>query len=196
MRAKKRLPKDDLGREVDLTELLTTFVVESETFEVPIPGLGVATFKPIKRQSELKALYASAAVLYASLPKPGTDSAKSHAWAQWLPETQDEWFTAFKISELSVTPKISQLDALKLLRAPHLMEYLELAIDENSKSLSSIQFANRVAEAKKNLTETLLSASGSDALLSPSGNTRKPSQRTRNACLPRSSPRESSTDQK
>lgn len=175
----KQLPKDGLGREVDLEQLLTTYVVEEETFEVEIPGGGTITFKPIRRQSEKKALYAAAAVIYATLPAPGSAQSKGHPWAEFLPETQDEWFTAFKVSELSIAPKIGHLHALKLLRAPELMEYLELAIDEHSKTLSSIRFAERVTEAKKNLTETLLNASGSGAVSKPSAKGRTASPRKR-----------------
>lgn len=161
--ARNQKPKDDLGREVDLERLVTAYVVADEEFDVELPLGEVLRFKAIKRPSDLKALYAAGAAMFASLPKPGTKAASVHPWNGFLPETQDEFFSAFKISELSVSPKIPHLTALKLLRNAFLIEYLETAIESHSKTMTSLKFVKAVDEAKKNLMATVLNASESAA---------------------------------
>ncbi len=156
-------PKDELGRTIDLDALVQKFAVDVETFDVELPSWGTLTFRPIGRVAEQKAIYAAAAAMYSGLPKPGTPAEDIHPWKGSLPANMDEFFSAFLISEMSVEPtKIPHLTALKLLKAPHLIEYLQAAIEENSKTLSSLRFAERVQEAKKNLIENLSNGSESD----------------------------------
>lgn len=160
---KTQKPKDDLGRTIDLDELIKAYAVEADTFDVMLPHGETLTFKPITRPSMLKGMYAAAALTWETLQQAGGSKSEVHPWRGFIPESQDEFFSAYKISELSVEPKIELLHALKLLRNAFLIEYLEAAIDANSKTMSSLRFIQRVEETKKNLTDTLLKRSDSES---------------------------------
>lgn len=164
-------PKDGQGQSFDLDRLAASYIVSEDKFEVELPTGETLHFRTIGRKADKVAFYAAAATVWGSLP---TDPKvqEIHPWKGHFPETQDEFFSAFKISELSIEPtKIPMLVALKLLKAPEFYEFVESRIDEACKTISSIAFAERVNEAKKNLTRTLLSAPASESAPSASEST-------------------------
>jgi len=123
-------------------------IKEGSTFDVHLPRGDVLKFKALARYGALKEFYRAAGDWYQSLPKPGSELAKIHPFGEHLPRDGREALVAYTISELSVEPKFEQLDALKLLRAPWLVEQIMLGIEQGSRTMYSRSDYDKVEAAK------------------------------------------------
>jgi len=123
-------------------------IKEGATFDVHLPRGDVLKFRALARYSALKDFYRAAAEWHQSLPKPGSELAKIHPFGEHLPQDGREALVAYTIAELSVEPKFEHLDALKLLRAPWLVEQIMLGIEQGSRTMYSRQDLDEMSSAK------------------------------------------------
>jgi len=129
--------------------LLDQYGIEDDaTFDIVLPGGEVLKFRAMARYEDVKAFNQSAAAWYQSLPEWDSPEAKNHMWAEHLPHSAGEAIAAYTIAELSVEPKIGHLDALRLLKAPWLVNYIMSRLELGSKSILGRIEALRVEQAK------------------------------------------------
>ena len=110
-----------------------------ETFDVQLPGGEVFTFRGIPTHSALVRFNQAMAVFVKSIKvTSGLD-----AWKPFAPITADTAGKIYTVSELSVEPKITQLEAAKLAHgAPFLFETLYDGVESNR----SVVFQKRAKE--------------------------------------------------
>jgi len=135
----------------NIDQFVAEYAPAEATFELPLPGGEVLTFRIIQSYAGLQQFKQEATNWYRALPKTVDPS---HPLYGYLPDTPSEAMAAFTISELSVEPKLEHLDALKILRAPWLVETILSAIDLNNKSIAKLWESKAVEASKKNSSET------------------------------------------
>lgn len=125
-----------------IDDLLGAYAPSTATFEVSLPKGEVLTFRAFSTYSELASWKAGAA----QFVKLVTGGAVPPAWQECLPQTNEEAIAAYTIAELSVEPKFSQIDAMRLLKAPWLVEHIMGQIDAHRMACLAV---DRVDDAKK-----------------------------------------------
>jgi hypothetical protein len=139
--------------EFDLDKFLEEYAPSQDLIEVTLPNGMQLTFKPWARLQEREDYVKEAVAWWKSLPKAGTKEAETHSWKDDLPTSAYEAVSAYLIHSRSVNPKISQLGALKMLRAAEVAKHIIDRIDAGNNSVYSKQAA-AVTEAKKDLSGT------------------------------------------
>lgn len=135
--------------------LLATYQPE-EFAEWTDPSSGdTYKFKTWKTLDEYDEFLQRAANWYGKLPEPGTPQAATHPFCEHLPASWAEGYKAFMVHELSVEPKFEQLDALRLLKAPHLMNEWRRAIEHAARTISAVRRDAMYREFLKNSATTL-----------------------------------------
>lgn len=126
---------------------------DGDTYEISLPKGEVLKFRAFRTFGELSSHYREAAEFAKRLL---VDGAYHASWADCLPDTPAAAMAAYTIHVLSVEPKFSQFDALRLLKAPTLVEFLMEQIDQHRMNYQT----NPVDDAKKGSRAT--PSSGSD----------------------------------
>jgi hypothetical protein len=116
-----------------------------ETFEVTLPGGEVFSFKGIPTHSALVRFNQTMAVFVKSIKV----TCEQEAWKPFAPITPETAYKIYTVAELSLEPKITQLDAAKLAHgAPFLFETLYDQVEQN-RSVVFQKRAKELAEAGK-----------------------------------------------
>ncbi len=157
----------------NIDSFVESYAPSESTFELPLPGGEVLTFRILQSYADLQTFKQAASNWYSKLPKA---VGKEHPFYGRLPQNASDAMAAFTISELSVEPKLEHLDALKILAAPWLVETILSAIDTHNKALSKLWEAKAVDAAKKNFSETTGNGSGSQSAGTRSKSTRTSSR--------------------
>lgn len=144
----------------DLDAFIEQFTPENNEITVQFPE-GALKFRAFTRKSDYDSFMFKAAQWWDTLQRE--DSPIRTAFGEFAPETSQEAAYAFMISELSTTPKINQLQACKMLRAPFLVDVIVKRIEAESKTVESVIMAKLVTESKKNLEEISESSEGSSS---------------------------------
>lgn len=144
----------------NIDDFVESYAPGELTFSLPLPGGEVLTFRILQSYGELQEFKHAAAAWYQKLPKAVEPA---HPFYGHVPESPSDAMAAFTISELSVEPRLEHLDALKILKAPWLVETILSAIDTHNKSISKLWEARAVEMAKKNLSGTIGQDSGSQS---------------------------------
>lgn len=122
-----------------------------ETIPVTLPGGEVLTFRGLRTMDEVRAHREAVARWFHAIPAPLPEG---HLWDGIAPKTPEEAYEVFTIAELSVEPKITQLQAMQMQRAPALMEYISDCLEAGMKSMRSKVLAREIENAKKNSEKT------------------------------------------
>lgn len=121
-----------------------------ETFTIELPKGEVLTFRHITSYGELDKFTKEANDFARIL---GGSKCPPHLKAL-DPNSDQAAIAAFTIARLSVEPKLSDEDALKLLKAPYLVQTILNKIDATRMNFLNNGFTSAVAEEKKDLSET------------------------------------------
>lgn len=117
----------------DIEKLIEDYTPEPGPFPVVLPKGEVLTFRPFGDYGEFEALKKRAVSWYRSIADD-----PAHPYAELLPATPEGAVAAFVIAELSAEPRISQRDALRLLKAGPLVDHIVNTIEERSRTVSAI----------------------------------------------------------
>lgn len=152
----------------NIDDFVEQYAPQEPTFELPLPGGEVLTFRILQSYEELQQFKRSASNWYSQLPK--TVDVNHPFFGHW-PESSSDAMAAYTIAELSVEPKFEQLDAFKLLKAPWLVETILSSIDLHNKSVAKLWEMRAVEASKKNYGPTTGNGSASQSAVTPSKST-------------------------
>jgi hypothetical protein len=155
----------------DFDALLARYAPANETYDVTLPHGERLTFRALRSYSELKQQEAAAIRWFKSLPSKGSPSFEMHPFKEFLPLDAASAIAAYNISDLSVEPKIEQRDALKMLAAPFLVNFILRSMDHANRSIASIIETQLLEEAKNESGATDGGGSSSPSPETPSANT-------------------------
>ena len=123
----------------DLSSIIDQYKAP-ESFDVVLPAGETFTFRAIKSHTELVDFRKKAAVFV----KAATSKALIDAWKEFAPIPAETALIAFTVSELSLEPKIEQIDALSIAKnVPWILETMYEQIELNR----SIIFNKAVSES-------------------------------------------------
>lgn len=134
---------------LDIESMLARYAPQDEIYEISLPHGERFKFRALVSYSDLKRFERDAVAWFKTLPSPNSEEGKAHRWSEFLPADATSGITAYTISALSVEPKIEQLDALKMLKAPWLVNYFMKQIDYANRSIGSI-IESKILEDSKN----------------------------------------------
>jgi len=132
-----------------IEELLESYGTP-ETFEVELPKGEKLTFRHITNFAELSRFKKEAndfARILLSKNCPGP-------YREHAPNNMDAAIAAYTISTLSVEPRFEHIDALKLMKAPYLVQTILNQIDATRMNYLNEGFAAQVEAEKKDSNET------------------------------------------
>jgi hypothetical protein len=130
-----------------LDSLIESYAPKEGTFEVVLPKGEVLTFKVFSSYAELAAFKHEAA-LFAKKMESLKGVANHPLFVRHAPESPEEYIAAYTIHALSVEPHFGIPDALGLLKAPWLAEYIVSEIDRHRMAYL-VEEAAAVEEIKK-----------------------------------------------
>jgi len=139
--------KDAKPRFVD--SLLDNYAPAAAEFVVTLPEGEALKFRALMSSGELADFKAALMNWLEFTPYAGSPKAAGHVWEGFLPANAYEATAAFTISHCSVEPKFSQIDALKLLKAPWLVEFVMDSVDRANRTMKSL-FELKLLEHSKN----------------------------------------------
>lgn len=122
-----------------------------EIIPATLPDGKTFTFRGLRTMDEVREHREAVARWFHQIPSPLPDG---HLWEGLAPTTHEAAYNIFTLSELSIEPKISQMQAMRMQRAPSLMEYLLDTIETGNKSIRSKLLAQEIEKAKKNSEQT------------------------------------------
>ncbi len=131
----------------DIQSIIDKYTVEVEAFDIELPDGEVLTFSPFASKDDYDAFIKRAADFYTRATGEGSPIAAM--FGDYAPKTAQSAVYALMISERSVSPKITQLQACQMLRAPFLADAIIKRIESESKTLESVWMAKAIAQAKK-----------------------------------------------
>lgn len=128
----------------DLSGLIEQYKAP-ESFDVTLPAGEVFTFRAIKSHAELVDFRKRAGVFV----KAATSRALIEAWKEFAPIPAETALIAFTVSELSLEPKIEQLDALTLAKnLPWVLETMYEQIELNRSIIFNKAVSDNVEAGK------------------------------------------------
>lgn len=144
-------------------EILEAYEVRNPTFDVviPVPNKEDETralslkLRSFSRYAELKEYEEQCADFMRKVPLARHPDAKGHLLEDVLPLNVHEQIAAFTLSYLSVEPKLTHRDALRLCKAEFVVHEVMSRFEKNRRGPADEAFAAMVAKAKKNLSEEL-----------------------------------------
>lgn len=139
---------------LEIGSLLERYAPPEDVYEIELPHGERFTFRAIKSYSELRSFERDAINWFQSLPRKGSSGCDIHPFKDHLPKDADAAVAAYSISRLSVSPKIEQLDALKMLAAPWLVRFFMKSIDIGNRTIGSIYEGKLLEDAKNESGET------------------------------------------
>lgn len=166
---------------IDLDAIIDRYLVTEPTVTVELPGGEELTFKTWGRKADLDAFEKSVMLWYAPLRDGVADHHPLHGL---IPQTGAEALEAYAVHDRSLggrapdgnggwieLEKITLEHALRMLRAPWLLEMITKQIEAASKTMQSIAMGKLIEESKKNSTADDSNDSPSLAPLEPSEST-------------------------
>lgn len=133
-----------------LEDIIADYTPE-ETFPVELPEGDKFTFKALGTHEAVRNHQKAVAAWYQEIPNP---MPADHPWYGIAPTSVEDAYNVFTISELSVSPKITQYQAMKMLRAPGLVEYFSDQIESGLKTVRSRMLMKSIEKSKKNSERT------------------------------------------
>lgn len=150
-----------------IEDILSQYTPEPE-FTVTLARGEKLKFRSHKSHEELRDHQKAAANWFAGIPNPLPEG---HPWEGLAPTNAEDAYNVFTISELSIAPKITQIHAMRMLKAPGLVEYLSDRIEAGLRTMRSQLLVAAVEASKKNLGVTDTSETNSPSAETPSENT-------------------------
>ncbi|MCC7229251.1 MAG: hypothetical protein IT203_02590 [Fimbriimonadaceae bacterium] len=132
-------------------DLIRDFSAPTEPFEILMPSGAVYKFKVPQTRDEQKNFEKardewSKKMLAASMPDPHKGLNLGHS--------EEALGVAYTMSALSVEPKINQIQALQLLNAPFICEYVTKQIGAHQFKITAERIEAWIEEGKKELSQT------------------------------------------
>jgi hypothetical protein len=120
-------------------KLLATYEPDDKAEWVDPTDGEVYTFKTWKSSDDYEAFLQRAAAWYGKLPEAQSAEAETHPFSGFLPASWAQAYKAFMIHEMSLAPKFEQLDALRLMKAPHLSNGMVRAIQQAARTVEAVR---------------------------------------------------------
>lgn len=143
--------------------LVREYAPDSDIYDVVLPEGEVLKFRALKGYGDLAEFKRALIDWSDHTPLAGAKAAKGHIWESRLPKNTFERTAAFTIAYFSHEPQFTHVDALDLLKAPWLVEYLMNCIESANKTMRSMFESKLVEASKKGSGETGGSASSSSS---------------------------------
>lgn len=140
MKAAKPAPEASL-----VDQLIAEYGTDAEKCPIELPDGTTLIFRQLQSYSELSRFNKAAAQIVRVLRNRTQASPEIRAY---LPLEDDAVIAAFTIAELSVEPKFSLLDAIRLQRAPWLVSHILQQINANRMNFLAKQLSEKIESGK------------------------------------------------
>jgi hypothetical protein len=156
-----------MNHTLSIEDIISDYTPDAQ-FSVFLGGGEEIKFRAFQSHQQYREHQESVVSWFNTIPNP---LPAGHVWEGLAPTNLQDAYHVFTISTLSIEPKITQLQAMKMLKAPLLIEHLSDQIEAGLKSVRSKAMAAAIEKAKKNSDPTVGEETNSPSVETPSENT-------------------------